>query len=94
MKTFSQLVKLGGELRQLHLLESECLLTPVTIYQGKGNNEIERKINFQLTDSVNNCGQIWINECQYFDQVPLLAWQFYVGGYQPAQKWLKDRQGR
>ena len=23
--------------------------------------------------------------------VPLVAWEFYIGGYQPAQKWLKDR---
>jgi hypothetical protein len=23
-----------------------------------------------------------------------LAWNFYIGGYQPAQKWLKDRKGR
>lgn len=22
------------------------------------------------------------------------AWNFYIGGYQPAQKWLKDRVGR
>jgi hypothetical protein len=26
--------------------------------------------------------------------VPLVAWEFYIGGYQPAQKWLKDRKGR
>jgi hypothetical protein len=26
--------------------------------------------------------------------VPDLAWNFYIGGYQPAQKWLKDRKGR
>jgi len=26
--------------------------------------------------------------------VPLTAWEFYIGGYQPAQKWLKDRHGR
>jgi len=31
---------------------------------------------------------------QYFEDVPLLAWEFYIGGYQPAQKWLKDRRGR
>ena len=31
---------------------------------------------------------------QYFDKVPLVAWEFYIGGYQPAQKWLKDRKGR
>ena len=23
-----------------------------------------------------------------------VAWNFYIGGYQPAQKWLKDRKGR
>ncbi len=26
--------------------------------------------------------------------VPALAWNFYIGGYQPAKKWLKDRKGR
>src|SRR5574344_1536472 len=26
--------------------------------------------------------------------IPLVAWEFYIGGYQPAQKWLKDRVGR
>jgi hypothetical protein len=26
--------------------------------------------------------------------VPHVAWEFYIGGYQPAQKWLKDRHGR
>ena len=24
----------------------------------------------------------------------MIAWEFYIGGYQPAQKWLKDRKGR
>ena len=23
-----------------------------------------------------------------------MAWTFYIGGYQPAQKWLKDRKDR
>ena len=26
--------------------------------------------------------------------VPEVAWNFYIGGYQPAQKWLKDRKDR
>lgn len=26
--------------------------------------------------------------------MPEAAWSFYIGGYQPAQKWLKDRKGR
>jgi len=39
-------------------------------------------------------GKVWINDLQYFDNVPLIAWEFYIGGYQPAQKWLKDRKDR
>ncbi|MGD0342675.1 MAG: type ISP restriction/modification enzyme, partial [Bacteroidales bacterium] len=39
-------------------------------------------------------GKVWINSEQYFDNVPQVAWEFYIGGYQPAQKWLKDRKGR
>ena len=39
-------------------------------------------------------GSVYFNETQYFDGVPEIAWNFYIGGYQPAQKWLKDRKGR
>jgi hypothetical protein len=39
-------------------------------------------------------GKVWINANQYFDHVPQKAWDFFIGGYQPAQKWLKDRKGR
>ena len=39
-------------------------------------------------------GRVRINATQYFANVPADAWNFYIGGYQPAQKWLKDRKGR
>ena len=39
-------------------------------------------------------GRVWINDQQYFADVPLRAWEFTIGGYQPAQKWLKYRRGR
>ncbi len=39
-------------------------------------------------------GKVWINDTQYFGGVPKSVWEFYIGGYQPAQKWLKDRRGR
>ena len=39
-------------------------------------------------------GRVWINPTQYFDNVPAAAWEFPIGGYTPAQKWLKDRKGR
>jgi hypothetical protein len=37
---------------------------------------------------------VWINHTQYFEGVPEAAWQFPVGGYLPAQRWLKDRNDR
>ncbi len=39
-------------------------------------------------------GKVYINPDQYFENVPQIAWEFHIGGYQPAQKWLKDRKGR
>jgi predicted helicase len=39
-------------------------------------------------------GRVWINKKQYFEGVPESAWTFPVGGYLPAQRWLKDRKKR
>lgn len=39
-------------------------------------------------------GKVHINKDQSFADVPEIAWTFHIGGYQPAQKWLKDRRGR
>lgn len=83
---FWQLVKLGGELRQIHLLESPVVEKRITSYPQSGNNLVE-KLRFEK-------GKVWINATQYFEEVPQIAWEFYIGGYQPAQKWLKDRKGR
>jgi len=94
-KTFWDLVKLGGKLRQIHLLESEKVKEYISSYPKNGSNEITRKLtkkDWELTGD--SLGRIWINDEQYFDRIPLVAWEFYIGGYQPAQKWLKDRRGR
>lgn len=97
--TFWQLVKQGGELRQIHLLESETVENFITTYPQDGDNMVGRKMTknspgFELTNADRQLGKVWINDRQYFDGVPLTAWEFYIGGYQPAQKWLKDRFGR
>ncbi|MEM1390693.1 MAG: type ISP restriction/modification enzyme, partial [Pseudomonadota bacterium] len=39
-------------------------------------------------------GRVYINNTQYFDGAAEVSWSFWIGGYQPAQKWLKDRRGR
>ncbi len=84
--TFWALVALGSELRQLHLLESPKLEKYLTQYPADGDNVVG-KIKYEN-------GNVYINEAQYFANVPPVAWAFYIGGYQPAQKWLKDRKGR
>ena len=96
-ETFWKLVELGHQIRLLHLMESPVLDTPITQYPIAGDNVITRKIiktspGYEATSD--SLGKVWINDTQYFDNVPLLAWEFYIGGYQPAQKWLKDRVGR
>lgn len=84
--TFWQLVKLGGEIRQIHLLESPTIEKYITQYPIDGDNVVGKP----KYDS----GKVYINATQYFDNVPQTAWEFYIGGYQPAQKWLKDRKDR
>lgn len=84
--TFWQLVKLGGEIRQIHLLESPKVEQYITQYPIDGDNIVDKP---KYKD-----GKVYINDKQYFDNVPQVAWEFYIGGYQPAQKWLKDRKDR
>lgn len=83
---FWKLVALGREIRLLHLMESPQLGKIITKYPVSGSNEVEKT---RYED-----GKVWLNKEQYFDGVPDEAWNFHIGGYQPAQKWLKDRKGR
>ncbi|ALO16781.1 putative helicase [Salinivirga cyanobacteriivorans] len=93
-ETFWNLVELGKQIREIHLLESSKVEEYITSYPKDGDNTITRKIaqkDWEITDTKKQLGRIWINDEQYFENIPLVAWEFYIGGYQPAQKWLKDR---
>lgn len=83
---FERLVTLGRQLRELHLMTSPLARDYTTIFPVSGSDEVE-KVSYQDE-------QVWINDTQYFGNVPEVAWNFYIGGYQPVQKWLKDRKGR
>ena len=111
---FWRLAKIGGQLRQTHLLESPLISHYMTQYPIDGDNEVtkprfvpsliarsnDEAISPSGTKSDDEgipafrTGRVYINHSQYFDQVPERTWGFYIGGYQPAQKWLKDRKGR
>ncbi len=81
------------------------LATPTTTYPEAGSDMVEPKYPrfekrcqepFPAGEGADAqaLGCVYINATQYFGDVPEVAWGFYIGGYQPAQKWLKDRQGR
>jgi predicted helicase len=82
---FQKLAAFGATLRHLHLLEN-VHISDVAAYPVKGNNTIDT-LDYK-TDSV------YINREQYFAHIPPEVWNCQIGGYQPAQKWLKDRKGR
>lgn len=93
-KSFWTYVKLGSELRSFHLLENPKIYEIVIELNESENNTIERKIVKKDSEIKDDVVTIWLNDEQYITNIPLIAWEFYIGGYQPAQKWLKDRQGR
>ena len=81
---FRDLAEFGEELRQLHLMEDMPSKTGVT-FPVAGSLQVDC---YRWQDN-----RVYINSEQYFDGVPESAWNFFIGGYQPAQKWLKDRRG-
>lgn len=83
---FWKLVELGSELRSIHLLESNKLNTLTIGYPISGDN-IVSKLKYED-------GKVYVNDTQYFENVPEIAWNIYIGGYQPAQKCLKDRKNK
>lgn len=77
----------GTLLRRLHLMEPDSIGDAPYPFKGDADNTVEKPIR-------DESGRVWINRAQYFEDVPEIAWGFHIGGYQPAQKWLKDRRGR
>lgn len=94
IETFWELVNLGSELRSYHLLENPKVYEIVIALNESENNTIERKITKKDVEIEGDFVKLWLNDEQYIDKIPLVAWEFYIGGYQSAQKWLKDRVGR
>ncbi len=86
VEEFWEMVKQGGALRKLHLMETDAIGALDYPISGDGELLVEKP---KFID-----GAVWLNKTQRFNNVPKDAWEFYIGGYQPAQKWLKDRKDR
>lgn len=83
---FKKLGSLGKQLMDLHLMNESSNWPRTVTFPGNGDNTVS---DIKYAD-----GMVYINQSQYFGNVSDLAWNFFIGGYQPAQKWLKDRKGR
>jgi len=90
---FARLVEVGCELVGLHLLEN--VPKPQATYPQTGDNLVTRTGKSAYKPPTSDApGRVFVNDSQYFENVPPEVWGFHVGGYQVCEKWLKDRKGR
>ena len=85
-EVFRMVSEQGEALRRLHLMEDAAIGATPYPFEGEGDSVVDKPGYGE--------GRVAINASQYFANVPAVAWEFHIGGYQPAQKWLKDRKGR
>ncbi|MEL7562847.1 type ISP restriction/modification enzyme [Dehalogenimonas sp. 4OHTPN] len=85
---FKALAEKGEELVALHLMEAAVLNHLITSYPLTGSQKVE-KVSYD-----EKLRRVYINKEQFFEGVEPEVWEFQVGGYQVAEKWLKDRKGR
>ena len=103
LSEFEHFRSFGNQLRELHLMHS---VPDLHVTFPESGSMLVEKADFSLSgapcvsaadplslapESDSGIGIVRINATQYFANVPREAWDFYIGGYQPAQKWLKDR---
>lgn len=75
------MVSLGAALGQLHLLESTIVEKYITQYPIDEDN-IVIKPNYQN-------GKVFINDTQYFNNLPEVACSFFIGGYPAGTKMVE-----
>jgi len=96
-KTFEKISDLGFELVEKHLMKKQFAfkeLAGLGNYPVAGDN-IVLKPEFRIEKIGNEVRpRLYINQTQYFETVPEEVYNFYIGGYQVLDKYLKDRKGR
>ena len=110
IELFRALVGLGSELTAVHLLKSDSLSTAQFGFPIRGDNVVEKAHPKYYAPGEKPLGEtapiergrVYISKNnrrsgkrgQYFDGVAPEVWESRIGGYQPMDKWLKDRKGR
>ena len=89
---FRALATLGAQLSDQHLLKTAVKLGG---FPKAGSNEVAKGYpKFTPPEAGKTEGKVMISPTQWFSGVTPEVWEFRVGGYQVAEKWLKDRRGR
>jgi predicted helicase len=88
LELFRELSQCGEELVSLHLLESQVSSDQLGTLIGSNDFKVEE---VSYSDET-----VWIDKAKTrgFKGVPEEVWNFYIGGYQVCEKWLKDRQAK
>ena len=110
IELFRALADLGGQLKDVHLMESLSLHQTQVSFPVAGDNVMEKGHPKYYAPgdtppgkkSPVEQGRVYISKDaskygkkgQYFEGIPSEVWEFRMGGYQPLDKWLKDRRGR
>ena len=88
---FSALIIPGARLVSLHLMEADVRRS-APAFPSSGSNQVDQVRYAPPSSGLPGC--VWINREQYFESVEPEIWVSTIGGYRPAEKWLKDRKGR
>lgn len=83
---FERFREYGIRLRELHLMVAPDVDAYITSYPVAGTDTVDR---ISLEGD-----RVWINDTQYFGGVSQEVWEFTIGAYRPAQKWLEQRKRR
>ena len=83
-EVFADLILLGRELINIHLLNSE---------QSVGGMAVPNESDLQVEKVSHSDETVWLDKARTrgFERVPETVWNFRFGGYQVCEKWLKDR---
>ena len=90
---FTELVKLGQSLALFHMMKAKADNIISFPYSSDDRFISVEDVRYIPPDDGEK-GRVWINDKQYFEGVEQNIWDFSIGGYRPAEKWLEKRKGR
>lgn len=80
---FEKLAFIGCDLIEHHLMK-RSYDNYIYRMQGEGRNFAVESIKYEN-------GKLWINKDRYFEGINEEIWNYFIGGYQVLDKWLKER---